>query len=336
MPTLRYKDRALIPAPGETVLECLLRGGVPVPSSCRAGACQSCLVRAVQGAPPPEAQKTLKDTLRARGYFLACVARPDADLEVALGDSDELRCAASVHSIERLTAAILRLRLVPRGDFSYAAGQFVNLMRPDGLTRSYSLASLPEHDPFLELHIRLLPGGQMGGYVQTLSPGDTVYLRGPAGECFYVGGRSEQPILLAGTGTGAAPLYGIVKDALRCGHRGPLIIAHGATSPAGLYLDAELRALAAAHANVTYLPCVLSPAAPEAPDASPAASELFVGALDALLAARYPSLRGFRVFLCGDPELVARLRKQVFLAGAGRKDIASDPFLTAPPPAAPR
>ena len=47
-----------------------------------------------------------------------------------------------------------------------------------------------------------------------------------------------------------------------------------------------------------------------------------------------PALRGFRIFLCGHPELVAKLRKQVFLAGASRKDIASDAFLTAPPPAA--
>lgn len=333
MPIIRYKDQTHHPLPGESVLDCLLRGGVPVPCSCRAGACQSCLLRAVEGTPPPAAQGPLKDTLRARGYFLACVARPDADLAVALGDSEELRCAARVESLALWPADILRLRLTPQADFPYAAGQFINLMRPDGLTRSYSLASVPGHDPFLELHVRLHPGGQMSGYLQTLRPGDTVHLRGPAGECYYVGGRSEQPILLAGTGTGLAPLYGVVKDALRAGHRGPLILAHGATRPAGLYLDAELRALAAAHPSLTYLPCVLPPREPDAVAAEPPAAELHLGTLDGLLAARYPSLRGFRVFLCGHPELVAKLRKQAFLAGASRKDIACDSFLTAPPPA---
>lgn len=334
MPIIRYQDRALSPRPGETVLECLLRGGVPVPCSCRAGACQSCLLRAVEGSPPPPAQSTLKDTLRARGYFLSCIAKPETDLTVALGDSEELRCAATVQSRELLPAAVLRLRLRPQTDFPYSAGQFVNLMRPDGLTRSYSLASVPGHSPFLELHIRLHRGGQMSGYLNELRPGDTIHLRGPAGECYYVGGRPEQPILLAGTGTGIAPLYGIAMDALRSGHRGPLVIAYGAANPAGLYLDAELRALAAAHKNLTYLPCALNPDAPAAASVSPPVG-VHLGPLDALIAARYPALRGFRIFLCGHPELVAKLRKQVFLAGASRKDIACDPFLTALPPPPP-
>ena len=332
MTNIYYEGRELTCAPQETVLECLQRSGVPVPSSCRAGACQSCLVRAVAGAPPPEAQKTLKDTLRVRGYFLSCIARPTGDLTVALADA-ELRAAASVHSLEPLSATVVRLRLSPQTDFAYAAGQFLNLARPDGLTRSYSLASLPGRDPFLELHIRLYPGGQMSTYVQTLRPGDQVHLRGPAGDCFYVGGRPEQPMLLLGTGTGLAPLYGIVQEALRSGHRGPLVLLHGAASPEGLYLDRELRELATAHPNLTYLPSALRRAA-RSPGQDPPAPEVHEGPLDALLAARYPSLRGFRVFLCGSPELVIRLRKQAFLAGASRKDIASDAFLTAPPPAA--
>jgi NAD(P)H-flavin reductase len=330
MPTLRHLDRELAPAAGESVLDCLLRAGVAVPSSCRAGACQSCLVRAVDGEPPAAAQQGLKETLRARGYFLSCVAHPTTALTVALSADEELRCPARVHSTARLTPQILCLRLLPEAAFPYAAGQFINLLRPDGLVRSYSLASLPGRDPYLELHIRLHPGGQMGGYVETLRPGDPVSLRGPSGECFYVEGRPEQPILLAGTGTGLAPLYGILKDALQRGHHGPLVLLHGAATAAGLYLQAELRALAAAHRNVQYLPCALQPA-------EAATDELHIGALDALLGARHPTLRGWRAFLCGDPALVNKLRRQVFLAGASRKDIASDAFLSAPPapPASP-
>ena len=48
MTTIYYEGRELTRAPEETVLECLQRSGVPVPSSCRAGACQSCLLRAVE------------------------------------------------------------------------------------------------------------------------------------------------------------------------------------------------------------------------------------------------------------------------------------------------
>ena len=37
---------------GESLLEAVLRAGVPLPHSCRVGACQSCLVKATTGTPP--------------------------------------------------------------------------------------------------------------------------------------------------------------------------------------------------------------------------------------------------------------------------------------------
>jgi ferredoxin-NADP reductase len=85
----------------------------------------------------------------------------------------------------------------------------------------------------------------------------------------------------------------------------------------------RLRAVAAEHPNVTYVPCVLE---------GPAAAGVAVGALDALVAGRLPSLAGHGVFLCGDPALVALMRKRAFLAGARLDEIHADAFVTAPPP----
>ncbi|MEM9493514.1 MAG: 2Fe-2S iron-sulfur cluster binding domain-containing protein, partial [Myxococcota bacterium] len=56
----------------ETVLDALQRNGITIPSSCRAGICQSCLVQARSGEVPAAAQVGLKDTWKSRGYFLAC------------------------------------------------------------------------------------------------------------------------------------------------------------------------------------------------------------------------------------------------------------------------
>ena len=47
--------------PDETVLDTLLRHGVPVANSCRKGACCACLMRAMSGSIPAEAQSGLKD-----------------------------------------------------------------------------------------------------------------------------------------------------------------------------------------------------------------------------------------------------------------------------------
>ncbi|NOK23451.1 2Fe-2S iron-sulfur cluster-binding protein, partial [Corallococcus carmarthensis] len=243
--------------PGETVLDGLLRQGVHVPHACRAGACQSCLMRATSGPVPEAAQVGLKDTLRARGYFLACACRPQEGTALEVAGASELRVPARVVDLESLSGDVLAVRLEVETPLDYRAGQYVTVVRADGLARSYSLASLPREGR-LELHVRLVPGGAMSGwFARDVRPGERVHVQGPAGDCFYVPGQPEAPLLLAGTGTGLAPLYGILRDALEEGHTGPIHLFHGALEPRGLYLVDALRALAGRHPNLHYRPCVL-------------------------------------------------------------------------------
>ncbi|WP_224244824.1 FAD-binding oxidoreductase [Hyalangium gracile] len=320
MSRVRYEARWYPLEPEESVLDGLLRQGISVPHACKAGVCQSCLMRAANGVVPEKSQAGLKETLKARNYFLACSCRPEpgAELEVAGGGAEELRVPARLASLERLSEDVLRVRLRPEAPFEYRAGQYLTLLRADGLARSYSVASLPDEE-LLELHVRLLPGGAMSTWLRSEArPGDEVRLQGPAGECFYLPGRPEQPLLLAGTGTGLAPLYGIVRDALAQGHSGPLWLFHGALNPRGLYLVEELRALAARHPNLHYRPGVLEGRLGE---------DVHVGPLDALIRAECPKPVGWRAFLCGNPELVLSLRKKLFLAGLSLKDIHADAFL---------
>ena len=70
-------------ADGETVLNGLLRHGVSINFSCKAGVCGSCMMRATAGTVPAKAQSGLRDSWRLRGYFLACSCVPDSDLELA-------------------------------------------------------------------------------------------------------------------------------------------------------------------------------------------------------------------------------------------------------------
>jgi len=323
MPRLELDGQVASAQPGETVLAALLRAGVQVGNSCRVGACQSCLLRATAGTPDPRGQQGLKDTLRTRGYFLSCITPAETDLVMTAADGDGLRVTATLCESSLLSDSVLRLRLQPEHELPYRAGQFINILRDDGLTRSYSLASVPGLDAYLELHVRLVPNGRMSGWLKTLPLGQKLSLRGPAGECFYVAGRPEQPLLLLGSGTGLAPLLGIARDALSQGHRGPIALVHGGRSLSGLYYRQELAELAQRHPQLSYQACVLD----DAPDLP---AEVVVSSLPDLLAQKYPKLAGWRVFLCGDPLLVQTLRRAVFLAGASRRDIAADPFVTAP------
>jgi len=317
MARVSYESRWYPLETEESVLDGLLRQGIPVPHACKAGVCQSCLMRAT-GAVPDKAQAGLKDTLKARNYFLACACKLEPDMDLEVSNGEELRIPARIQAIEPLSADVLRVRLWPEAPFEYRAGQYLTLLRADGLARSYSVASLPREDG-LELHVRVLPGGAMSRWLaEEARPGDAVKLQGPAGDCFYLPGKPEQPLLLAGTGTGLAPLYGIVRDALAAGHTGPIWLFHGARDMRGLYLVDELRALAARHPNLQYRPSVLEGRLGEGYQ---------VGALDALIRAECPKPVGFSAFLCGNPDLVLSLRKKLFLAGLSLKDIHADAFL---------
>jgi NAD(P)H-flavin reductase len=281
-------------------------------------------MKATSGVVPDKAQTGLKDSWKARGYFLACSCVPDADLDVVSPDAD-LRFPATIRSVRRLGPDVVEVRLVPDSPIEFYSGQYVTIVRADGLARSYSVASLPE-DGELELHIRKIPNGAMSGWFHDQArPGDRVTVIGPSGECFYVPGREDQPLLLAGTGTGLAPLYGILRDAIARGHRGSIYLFHGALHAGGLYLVDELREIARANTQVSYVPSVLRGEAEQG---------LVVGALDQAIAQRIPNFSGWRGYVCGDPGIVQSLKMKLFLAGMASKDIHADAFIPAASPVA--
>ncbi len=305
-------------APGQSVLDGLLEGGVPIPHACRNGVCQTCLMRAVEGTPPPAAQKDLPPTLTLRNYFLACVCHPTEDLTVALPAEAETTIPATVRKLKRLNDEILEISLEAHASMDYRPGQFVHLFRDRELGRSYSIASVPAHEEHLKVHVRRLPKGRVSGWIhEQLRVGQTVELRGPSGNCFYVPGKPEQPLLFIGTGSGLAPLFGIIRDALHRGHTGPLRLYHGSRDIQGLYLAGELRDLARDYSQFDYVPCLSGPEV----SAHHAAGRAHDVAL-----AEIPELKGWRVYLCGHPEMVQQAQMRAFLAGASLQEIHADAF----------
>lgn len=327
MAQVRYGDRAFDWASGESLLDCLERNEVDVPSSCRSGACHTCLVKIVDGPVSPVAQLGLKETWKQQSLCMSCVSTEAADVTVAPSDTS-VQVKARVKAKHHLGRDVVRLHLQTAAPFPARAGQFVNLTRlSDGLTRSYSVASL-ESDGHVELHVRVVPNGKMSQWVaKELAPGHEVSVRGPTGDCFYVEGRPDQPLVLVGTGTGLAPLLGVARDALANNHRGSIALIHGGRTPEDLYLDLELRRLAKQHPNFRYLPTLSGEA--QVPGA-------FHGHVDRVLAEQFDSLAGFRAFLCGSPKMVRDVRALIYKLGASLDDIHADAFIPAPPPKAPK
>ncbi len=316
MVSVRFEEADVTVKEGATLLEALLDAGHDIPNSCRAGACQSCMLQATEGTPPAAAQNGLKDTQKQQGYFLACRCEPEAPITVQRG-AEAKTVPAVLVSKQLLTPGVLQLRL--NAELDYLPGQYVNLMRHDGLCRSYSIASVPGVDDYVELQLRIFPDGQFSQWaLNDFVVGESIEMQGPFGDCFYTESDLTQPVLMAATGTGLAPLYGIVRDALQRGHTGDIQLMAGAKNAEGLYLVDELNALAERYANLTYTPVVLEDGDLPAGCA--------VGDLNAVVKDKVADTKGYRAYFCGSEERVKKLRKQTFLAGANMQDIFCDLF----------
>ncbi|MGY6277489.1 2Fe-2S iron-sulfur cluster-binding protein [Methylomonas sp. MgM2] len=316
--TITIGERQIESRQGESLLDSLLRERVDIPHACREGACQSCMVRSLEGPPPVAAQKGLKDVLQHQNYFLACLCLPHEDMTISIGSAASSFTDATVVSKELLNPEILMLTIELAEPMDYYAGQFVNLRRADGLTRSYSIANNRIHAHTLSFHIRRLAGGQFSEWAhQELEVGDRIEVSDPQGSCYYLPSNPEQNILLIGTGSGLAPLAGIIEEALHHGHGGEIHLYHGSREMDGLYWIDEMRKLERQYSNFHYTPCVSSGETP---------SGIAPGRANKIALAELSNLRDWRVYLCGHPGMVQQTKRDAFLKGASFQNIYSDAF----------
>jgi len=301
----------------ENVLDALLRQGINIPFSCRSGVCHICVQQCTHGDIPPVAQKGLSPELVKENHFLACQCTPMGDMHITAPSG--LFQTVLVHSKEMLSPYVCKILLEPPEAFIYKAGQFVNLRRPDGITRSYSLASLPAEDYFLELHVQRQDGGIMSNWlIDELKVGDGIDIQNAEGSCHYQATASDHPLLLIGTGTGMAPLLGIVRDALHHNHRHEIHLYHGGRNQDRFYLHDQLRELEQAHSNFHYYECISGTAAvPE---------NTCAGRADEVAFARHQNVHHWNVYLAGLAEMVDNGTLLAARHGAAPHDIHSDAF----------
>ena len=309
MPELRVGERNWQVAAGSNLLDTLNDAGVVVPYSCRAGSCHACLVRCLEGVPGDARPDALSEDKRQQGWRLACQCRVDADLQVAVYDPLRDGAPAHVVALEWLGAQVLRLCLQPDRPLRYQAGQHLVLWSAQGVARPYSLASVPGEDEWLEFHLDCRHAGAFCGAARALRVGDPIRLgelRG--GALHYDPDWQARPLWLLAAGTGLAPLWGIVREALRQEHQGAIRVVHLAHEAAGHYLAGPLAELARQYPQVQVE--LVTPI--ELPQA--------------LAALRLPS-RQTIALACGSAASVEQFARRMFLAGLPRNQLFADVFV---------
>ncbi len=119
-------------------------------------------------------------------------------------------------------------RLRGQGLARFSAGDLVGIVPPgSAVPRFYSLASGAK-DGFLEICVRLLPGGVCSTHLLGLRPGEPIaaFIRPNPG---FALPRNRRPLLLIGAGVGIAPMAGFVRGNDR---RTPMHLYFGGRDPA--------------------------------------------------------------------------------------------------------
>ncbi|MFT6389550.1 MAG: NAD(P)H-flavin reductase/ferredoxin [Cellvibrionaceae bacterium] len=323
----------------ETVLEGLERCGFKIPFSCRAGICHSCLMQA-NLQPPFSSQIGLSDNQKAQNLFLACSCIPKTAMSVNLiGNTSKINGIIKNKKFVNGQVLILSIEV----DCRWYPGQAVDVWYDDYEARPYSIASRHDHNKTIELHIKKHDQGLVSLWLHNeVSIGQAICLSKPSGNCFYSDSQQDKALLMVGTGTGLAPLYGIIQEAIHQQHQAPIYIYIAASKKADLYYVDQLNSLCKSHHNIHYIPTVRHGDTHKddqnihscnvagnivLADIISLESIDYGGEIVNLIKKNHPNLKDWKVFLSGNPDMVKKAQRDCFFLGAGVGDIYADAFV---------
>ncbi len=311
---------------GETVLDAALRQGVNLHYGCRNGACGACKGKILQGSvsydEPPIA---LEDSDVEQNLALFCEAKPDSELvievdEVDLGQAVEIKTLpCRVHEMNRLTDDVMQLLIkLPASErLQFLPGQYIDILLEDGRHRSFSIANAPHNDDFLELHVRLVEGGQFTSRVfNTMQPKDLLRIEGPHGSFFYREDTRDEILMIAGD-TGFAPLKGIIEHILSEQDTRPIYLYWGVRTEGDLYMRDLAEQCAAEHDNIHFVP-VLS----EADDSWNGRT----GYVHDAVLSDFDDLSIFDIYACGPPAMIKAAESSFQDKGMKKEQFYYDSF----------
>jgi CDP-4-dehydro-6-deoxyglucose reductase len=325
-----------VPA-GETVLAAALDAGFNLPYGCRNGACGACKGKVLEGRVDfgGAQEHALPENERAAGMALFCCATPQSDLVLevkevgAVKDIPLKTMPCRVQHLEKLAddVMLMTLKLPTNERLQFLAGQYIEFLLKDGKRRAFSLANAPHDDEFLQLHLRLIPGGTFTEHVfHAMREKEILRFEGPHGS-FFLREDSDKPIILLAGGTGFAPIKGIVEHAIHNKIMRPMTLYWGAKSHAGLYLDALPRQWAAAHPHIRYVPVLSEPLPADGWDGR-------TGLVHEAVLADCADLSRHQVYACGAPAMIEAAKRDFTARGLPDGEFYADIFSFAAPAAA--
>lgn len=238
-----------------------------------------------------------------------------------------------VVEMKRETPTVRTFRLAtPDGQripFDFKAGQFLNLtVEIDGQRtgRSYSIASPPTRDEYLELTIKREDNGKVSQFLHDkLMTGQSVAVSGPAGRFSFDANKFKPPvdgILLVAGGVGITPVMSILRDLVDRNWPGKIDLLFSVRSQEDVVFADELHGMQVRHKNVHVHITITR----ETPDEW----QGYRGRISAeLLKKCIPDLAARPACLCGPDAMAVAAKEQLIAAGVRADWISVESFTPA-------
>ena len=310
----------------ETLLDAGLRQEIKLPYECRNGGCGLCKCTITRGSVDPGIYQAdaLSASELAEGKVLLCCATAledvDIDIDPTVVSTPIREYLARVVVMEKLNDDVMRLvlRLIDGQTLAFKAGQYINILLPDGQRRAFSFANPPHESHVIELQIRRVVGGLFTTQVfEQMKPGDQIRFEGPLGD--FVLRESTRPLVFVAGATGFAPVKSMVEDAFHRGVQRPIYLYWGVRKLDDLYLPQLPQAWAREHDNFHFVP-VLSEVARDGQWKGR------TGLVHEAILQDFPDLQGHEIYACGSVRMVEALFPSAKQQGAEDGMCFSDAF----------
>ena len=332
--TIQNSGHSFEVRPSQTVLQAAIEADIHIPYGCRNGACGSCKAKLVSGKVMHDDYQSsaMTDAELAAGNTLLCCARPLEDIIVECREVGGLTgikpriLPARVAKKEQLSHDVIALHLqLPASErLQFLAGQYIEFILKDGKRRAFSIANAPHDSDFLQLHIRVIPGGVFSAYVaDELQEKAILRLEAPFGN-FFLREDSQKPIIFVAGGTGFAPVKGIIEHMLHHNINRDIILYRGARVLDDLYMNELCEKWAEFTPHLTYIPVLSEPL--ETDNWQGRTGLVHQAVLD-----DHKDLSGFQAYVCGAPGMCEVAHTSFVQQGLGLDDFFSDAFTFAKP-----
>jgi CDP-4-dehydro-6-deoxyglucose reductase, E3 len=320
--------------PSQTVLQAAIEADIHIPYGCRNGACGSCKAKLISGKVMHDDYQTsaMTEAELAAGNTLLCCARPMEDIIVECREVGGLTgikpriLPARVAKKEQLSHDVIALHLqLPSSErLQFLAGQYLEFILKDGKRRAFSIANAPHDAEFLQLHIRVIPGGVFSAYVANeMQEKAILRLEAPFGN-FFLREDSQKPIIFVAGGTGFAPVKGIIEHMLHNNIKRDIILYRGARVAEDLYMHNLCEKWAEFTPHLTYIPVLSEPVASDHWQGR-------IGLVHEAVLADHKDLSGYQAYVCGAPGMCEVAHSSFVKRGLLADEFFSDAFTFANP-----